>query len=147
MCSNIENLYYQKPPKPKRRWFGKQKSVDEEFLPALAVLESTSAPPSEDVKLKEAEDHEQTKRANSVVSAAEAAVAAANAAAAEVVRFLHAARYHGKSTEEIAAIKIQAVCRGFLVITTNHSYDIKPFNFSLCTYICQMHVMIVPIYG
>lgn len=62
-------------------------------------------------------ENEQTRHAYSVAlataAAAEAAVAAAHAAA-EVVR-LTATRSSGKTKEEIAAIKIQTVFRGYLV--------------------------------
>ncbi|KAL6586553.1 hypothetical protein OROMI_001541 [Orobanche minor] len=72
--------------------------------------------PSEEVKLLEAEIV-QNRHAYSVAlataAAAEAAVAAANAAA-EVVRLTGAARYVGRSKEEIAAIKIQTAFRGYL---------------------------------
>ncbi|KAL6565332.1 hypothetical protein OROGR_002283 [Orobanche gracilis] len=72
--------------------------------------------PSEEVKLLEAEIV-QNRHAYSVAlataAAAEAAVAAANAAA-EVVRLTGAARYMGRSKEEIAAIKIQTAFRGYL---------------------------------
>ena len=74
-------------------------------------------PPIEDVTLAEAED-EQNKHAYSVAIAtavaAEAAVAAAQAAA-EVVRLTTVGHYHGKSKEDIAAIKIQTAFRGYLV--------------------------------
>lgn len=74
-------------------------------------------PPTEQVKLMEAEN-EQNKHAYSVAiataMAAEAAVAAAQAAA-EVVRLTAAAHNLGKSKEEIAAIKIQTAFRGYMV--------------------------------
>lgn len=64
-------------------------------------------------------ENEQSKHAYSVAfataKAAEAAVAAAQAAA-EVVRLTSAARYSGKSKEEIAAIRIQTAFRGHLVM-------------------------------
>ncbi|KAL6545272.1 hypothetical protein OROGR_009146 [Orobanche gracilis] len=72
--------------------------------------------PSEEVKLLEAEIV-QNRHAYTVAlataAAAEAAVAAANAAA-EVVRLTGAARYVGRSKEEIAAIKIQTAFRGYV---------------------------------
>ncbi|KAL6501183.1 hypothetical protein OROHE_025046 [Orobanche hederae] len=72
--------------------------------------------PSEEVKLLEAEIV-QNRHAYSVAlataAAAEAAVAAANAAAV-VVRLTGAARYVGRSKEEIAAIRIQTAFRGYL---------------------------------
>lgn len=87
-------------------------------LPPAETAYAVPDPPSaEEVKLTEAEN-EQSKHAYSVAFAtavaAEAAVAAAQAAA-EVVRLTSAARYSGKSNEEIAAIKIQTAFRGYLV--------------------------------
>ncbi|KAK7315914.1 hypothetical protein VNO77_34496 [Canavalia gladiata] len=73
-------------------------------------------PPLEDVKLTDAEN-EQNKHAFSLafatVVAAEAAAAAAHAAA-EVVRLTRMPHYHGKTIEEIAAIKIQTAFRGYM---------------------------------
>lgn len=86
--------------------------------PATVTTAATRSPPTEDAKLTEAEN-EQTKHAYSVAYAtavaAEAAVAAAHAAA-QVVRLTSTTRFVGKSTEEIAAIKIQTAYRGHLVI-------------------------------
>lgn len=83
-----------------------------------AVVVQATPPPTEEVKLLEAES-EQNRHAYSVAivtaMAAEAAVAAANAAA-EVVRLRAAAYTQGKTTEEIAAIKIQAAFRGYMVM-------------------------------
>ncbi|XP_008792097.2 protein IQ-DOMAIN 1-like [Phoenix dactylifera] len=73
-------------------------------------------PQHEEVKAVEAEN-EQNNRACSVVqvtAAAAEAAAAAGRAAAEVVRLTTAARFPGKSREEIAAIKIQTAFRGYL---------------------------------
>ncbi|KAL3520613.1 hypothetical protein ACH5RR_018762 [Cinchona calisaya] len=83
---------------------------------AKVALETPTVPSTlEEMKLTEAEN-EQNKHAYSVALAtavaAEAAVAAAKAAA-EIVRLTAAARYSGKSEEEIAAVKIQAVFRGY----------------------------------
>ncbi|CAK9152222.1 unnamed protein product [Ilex paraguariensis] len=107
-----------KKTRKSKRWFGKHKSLDLDSSTAdtaLAVPTSLS-PPVEEVKLTEAEN-EQSNHAYSVAFAtavaAEAAVAAAQAAA-EVVRLTTAARYSGKSKEEIAAIKIQTAFRGYL---------------------------------
>ncbi|KAK1409549.1 hypothetical protein QVD17_36075 [Tagetes erecta] len=92
----------------KKYWFGKQRCLDQDFLQTETALA--------EAKLSEAEN-EQSKHAYSVAYAtavaAEAAVAAAHAAA-EVVRLTATARLLGKSTEEIAAIKIQAAYRGHL---------------------------------
>lgn len=104
---------------PKKSWFGKQRRPDDDFSRIEATLSypaATRSPPTEEAKLTEAEN-EQTKHAYSVAYAtavaAEAAVAAAHAAA-EVVRMTSATRFLGKSTEEIAAIKIQTAYRGHL---------------------------------
>lgn len=105
-------------PTPKKWWFGKQRKSEKEFSQTDAALPypATRSPPTEDAKLTEAEN-EQTKHAYSVAYAtavaAEAAVAAAHAAA-EVVRLTSTSRFLGKSTEEIAAIKIQTAYRGHL---------------------------------
>ncbi|KAA8534346.1 hypothetical protein F0562_031827 [Nyssa sinensis] len=103
-------------PKPKKRWFGKNKSQDLDSPPAETALAIRDPPPIDDVELAEAES-EQSKHAYSVAlataMAAEAAVAAAQAAA-EVVRLRTVARYSGKSREEVAAIKIQTAFRGYL---------------------------------
>ncbi|KAK8494987.1 hypothetical protein V6N13_030040 [Hibiscus sabdariffa] len=100
----------QKTPKSRKKWFGKAKALGPVFVPEPTEVTA------EDVKLKEAEN-EQSKHAYSVAlataAAAEAAVAAAQAAA-EVVRLTTQPRYQGKSNEEIAAIKIQTVFRGYL---------------------------------
>ncbi|XWS07902.1 hypothetical protein CRYUN_Cryun41cG0032300 [Craigia yunnanensis] len=104
----------QETPKSKKKWFGKSKDLGPVSLPE--ETEVTTRPPTEDVKLAEAEN-EQSKHAYSVAlvtaMAAEAAVAAAQAAA-EVVRLTSVPRHPGKSKEEIAAIKIQTVFRGYL---------------------------------
>ncbi|KAL8533043.1 hypothetical protein ACS0TY_009337 [Phlomoides rotata] len=73
-------------------------------------------PPLEEVKLIEAEN-EQNRHAYSVAlvtaMAAEAAVAAANAAA-EIVRLRAVARSADKTMEDVAAVKIQSAFRGYL---------------------------------
>ncbi|KAJ0657701.1 putative IQ motif, EF-hand binding protein [Helianthus annuus] len=101
----------------KKYWFGKQRGLDQDFSQTETTLVNhvVISPPTE-TKLSEAEN-EQTKHAYSVAYAtavaAEAAVAEAHAAA-EVVRLTSTARLPGISTEEIAAIKIQAAYRGHL---------------------------------
>lgn len=75
-----------------------------------------SLPPRKDVKPIEAEN-EQSKQAFSLVLATAVAAGAAVAAAAEVARLTNVSRYPGKTREEIAAIKIQTVFRGYLVWT------------------------------
>ncbi|XP_010553400.1 PREDICTED: protein IQ-DOMAIN 1 isoform X2 [Tarenaya hassleriana] len=116
----------QKPRKVKK-WFGKNKKLDtitsnqEDELPHAVPSPKRQpefAPMAvEDVKLAEVKD-EQTRYAYSAALAtavaAEAAVAAAQAAA-EVVRLTaSSARFPGKPKEEIAAIKIQTVFRGYM---------------------------------
>ncbi|KAA8539350.1 hypothetical protein F0562_026042 [Nyssa sinensis] len=102
--------------KSKKRWFGKNKNPDLDSSHAETASAIIDPPPVEEVKLAEAEN-EQSKHAYSVALAtavaAEAAVAAAQAAA-KVVRLTTAARYSGKSKEDIAAIKIQTAFRGYL---------------------------------
>ncbi|KAL6998249.1 hypothetical protein U1Q18_008375 [Sarracenia purpurea var. burkii] len=110
----------QKSNKSKKKWFGKEKSAVPVSSPPETVTvplpHPLPLPPPEEVKLIEVED-EQTKHAYSVAVAsavaAEAAVAAAQAAA-EVVRLTAVTQFTGKSNEEVAAIKIQTVFRGFL---------------------------------
>ncbi|KAK6929219.1 IQ motif, EF-hand binding site [Dillenia turbinata] len=111
----------QKSRKSKKKWFGKHKSSDHDHEPLSATAEpeipiTVLSPPREEVKLADAET-EQSKHTYSMAlataAAAEAAVAAAQAAA-EVVRLTTAARFAGKSKEEIAAIKIQTAFRGHL---------------------------------
>ncbi|XP_022765337.1 protein IQ-DOMAIN 1-like [Durio zibethinus] len=105
----------QKTPKSKKKWFGKSKDLGPVSLPEETEV-TALPPPTEDVKLTDAEN-EQSKHAYSVAlataMAAEAAVAAAQAAV-EVVRLTSVPRYPGKSKEEIAAIKIQTAFRGYL---------------------------------
>ncbi|KAI4384021.1 hypothetical protein MLD38_009793 [Melastoma candidum] len=109
----------------KRKWFGKSSRGasdpvltpgDVETLPAASPLQQPLPPPVENHNLAQVEE-EQSKHAYSVALAtavaAEAAVAAAQAAA-EVVRLTSAAGYSGNSKEEIAAIKIQTVFRGYM---------------------------------
>ncbi|KAK7380757.1 hypothetical protein VNO78_33274 [Psophocarpus tetragonolobus] len=88
----------------------KKLSSDKDGEAALAL------PPIEDVKLIEAEK-EQSKHAASLAFAtavaAEAAVAAAQAAA-EIVRLTSMPRHSEKTKEEVAAIKIQTVFRGYM---------------------------------
>ncbi|KAM7464146.1 hypothetical protein LguiA_032267 [Lonicera macranthoides] len=106
----------QKANKSKNKWFGKEKTS----IPDSPTLETESVspplPPPEELNLTEVED-EQTKHAYSVAvataAAAEAAVAATHAAA-EAVRRTAMSRFPGKSTEEVAAIKIQTAFRGYL---------------------------------
>ncbi|GLT93193.1 hypothetical protein SLE2022_109950 [Rubroshorea leprosula] len=110
----------QKTQKSKKKWLWRQKdSAPVSTVEETAVVSAPVPPPPlpiEDTKLNEAEN-QQSKRAYSVAlataAAAEAAVAAAQAAA-EVVRLTAAARYSGKSQEEIAVIKIQTAFRGYL---------------------------------
>ncbi|MCD7462807.1 IQ-domain [Datura stramonium] len=86
-----------KKGKSKKKWFGKEKEVEE-------------------IKLEEVEE-EQTKHAYSVAVAtavaAEAAIAAAHAAA-EVVRLTTVNQFAGKSQEEVARIRVQTAFRGYL---------------------------------
>ncbi|KAL5569262.1 hypothetical protein UlMin_025837 [Ulmus minor] len=106
----------QKTRKSKKKWFGKSSSRDVVSSNDQQSASDVPDPSIHDVKLIEAEN-EQSKHAYSVAiataAAAEAAVAAAHAAA-EVVRLTVAPRFYGKSTEEIAAIKIQTAFRGYL---------------------------------
>lgn len=60
--------------------------------------------------------------------AAEAAVAAAQAAA-EVVRLTSMPHYTGKTMEEIAAVKIQTVFRGYMVFTYFSFYLLGLYKF------------------
>ncbi|KAI3446162.1 hypothetical protein Pfo_002827 [Paulownia fortunei] len=111
-----------KANKLKKKWFGKEKpSVSDSPNPEAVDVphphpDLHPLPPLEDVKLAEVEN-EQTKHAYSVAvataAAAEAAVAAAQAAA-EVVRLTTVSQFAGKSTEEVAAIKVQTAFRGYL---------------------------------
>lgn len=86
----------------------------------------------EDVKLTEAEN-EQNRHAYSVAlvtaMAAEAAIAAANAAA-QVVRLR--AAVSSKSKEDVAALKIQTVFRGYLV----HTYMLVAIYFDEVVMVC-----------
>lgn len=90
---------------------------------SVEVSDPHPLPPLEDVKLSEVDvevEDEQTKHAYSVAvasaAAAEAAVAATQAAA-EVVRLTNVSQFAGKSSEEVAAIKIQTAFRGYLVFS------------------------------
>lgn len=98
----------------KKSWLGKQRSLDKDF--SQTPNPAPRSPPTDEAKLTAAEN-EQSKHAYSVAYAtavaAEAAVAAAHAAA-EIVRLTSTTRLSGKSTEEIAAIKIQTAYRGHL---------------------------------
>ncbi|CAL0333411.1 unnamed protein product [Lupinus luteus] len=105
----------QKSHKSKKKSSGHHKDSE----PAFEIAPVAVAPPLpaiEDVKLAEAEN-EQSKHAYSLALAtavaAGAAVAAAQAAA-EVVRLTSMPHYHGKTKEEIAAIKIQTAFRGYM---------------------------------
>ncbi|KAG6402327.1 hypothetical protein SASPL_139205 [Salvia splendens] len=109
-----------------RGCFRRQQSVNMEAVGAeKAVVLRETPPPTQEVKLHEAEseqklheaESEQNRHAYSVAlvtaMAAEAAVAAANAAA-EVVRLRAAAHGSGETKEEMASIKIQAAFRGYV---------------------------------
>ncbi|KAJ0979329.1 hypothetical protein J5N97_014803 [Dioscorea zingiberensis] len=106
--------------KSKKKWgFGKSKHSDPSESPNNGAPDPPAAPPpasarSQEVKMVEGE---QSKHAYSVAlattRAAEAAVAAAQAAA-EVVRLTNSTRLTGKSREEAAAIKIQTAFRGYM---------------------------------
>lgn len=95
--------------------------MDDDLYTEPALLETVTFPlnPSEEEKkLSEAENEKNIQvysAAIATAAAAEAAVAAANAAA-EVVRLTNIVC---KSKEEISAIKIQAVFRGYLVRYTH----------------------------
>ncbi|KAL7109508.1 hypothetical protein ACP275_06G179700 [Erythranthe tilingii] len=110
----------EKKSRKPRRWFGKRRRSVElnSTRPENAVVVAVplAHSPMEEVKLIEAEN-EQSRHAYSVAlvtaMAAEAAVAAANAAA-EVVRLRSTAGVPGKWKEETAAIKIQTAFRGYL---------------------------------
>ncbi|KAK9063009.1 hypothetical protein SSX86_016879 [Deinandra increscens subsp. villosa] len=101
----------------KRYWFGKQRSVGKNFSHSETTLGNTvplSLPREANLTSVE---NEQSEHAYSVAyataMAAEAAVAAVHAAA-EFVRLTSTARFSGKSTEEMAAIKIQTAYRRHL---------------------------------
>lgn len=100
--------------KSKKKWFRSYSSTD--VISSSAETAVILTPPAREEKLNEAEN-EQNKHAYSVAIAtavaAEAAVAAAQAAA-EVVRITSTPHLTGKSKEEIAAIKIQTVFRGYM---------------------------------
>lgn len=84
--------------------------------PALETV--TFTPSEEEKKLSEAENEKNIQVysvAIATAAAAEAAVAAAKAAA-EVVRLTNVVCNSGKSKEDMSAIKIQAVFRGYMVI-------------------------------
>ncbi|KAD5961976.1 hypothetical protein R6Q59_000109 [Mikania micrantha] len=101
----------------KKYWFGKQRCLGNDFSQTETALGSPAplSPPRE-VNLA-TEENEQSQHAYSVAYAtavaAEAAVAAAHAAA-EVVRLASTSRLSGRSTEQLAAIKIQTAYRGHL---------------------------------
>ncbi|CAN8254685.1 unnamed protein product [Cochlearia groenlandica] len=107
----------EKKPHKSKKWFGKSKKLD---LLTKSVqtdsLPSNTLCVSKDNKLQDIEE-QQSRHAYSVAvataAAAEAAVAAAQAAA-EVVRLTSSSRFHDKSKEEIASIKIQTAFRGFM---------------------------------
>jgi hypothetical protein len=106
----------QKGDKSKKKWFGKDKTLISE----TPVLETESVSPPvpvpEESDLTDVEN-EQAKHAHTVAvataAAAEAAIAAAQAAA-DVVRRASLTRFPGKSSEEVAAIRIQTAFRGYL---------------------------------
>ncbi|KAK4480303.1 hypothetical protein RD792_013372 [Penstemon davidsonii] len=115
-CESKQNR--EKKNRKSGRWFPKQRSIDLDSSEAenAVGIPAANPPPTNEVKLIEAEN-EQNRHAYSVALAtavaAEAAVAAAHAAA-EVVRLTVATHNMGKTKEEIAATKIQAVFRGFM---------------------------------
>ncbi|PIN11151.1 hypothetical protein CDL12_16258 [Handroanthus impetiginosus] len=116
ICESKEKR--EKKSRKSQRWFGKQRSIGLDSSEAeKTVVVAPTRSPMQDVKLMEAEN-EQNRHAYSVAlvtaMAAEAAVAAANAAA-EVVRLRTAAACNsGNTKEEIAAVKIQTAFRGYL---------------------------------
>ncbi|KAL6545991.1 hypothetical protein OROGR_009865 [Orobanche gracilis] len=103
----------QKSNKSKKKWFRKEKpSVSES--PNRETIEVSHVPyplpPLEGVKSADVEN-EQGTHAHEV---AVATVAAAQASEEVAVRLTTVSQFSGKSTEEIAVIKIQTVFRGYL---------------------------------
>lgn len=106
---------FQKSNKSDKKWFGKEKSAVSSSSPSETVtVPHPLLPPPEEVKPIEVETTDSYSVALATAAAAEAAVAAAQAAA-EVVRLTSVNRFPGKSKEEVAAIKIQTVFRGYTV--------------------------------
>lgn len=104
----------QKSNKSDKKWFGKDKSPVSSSSPSeIVTVPHPLLPPPEEVKPIEVETTDSYSVALATAAAAEAAVAAAQAAA-EVVRLTSVNRFPGKSKEEVAAIKIQTVFRGFM---------------------------------
>ncbi|KAE9592462.1 hypothetical protein Lal_00028465 [Lupinus albus] len=119
--SAVKKAFSSESRKDKKSHKSKKKSsgLHKDSEPASEVAPvavAPSLPPIQDVKLAEAEN-EQSRHAYSLALAtavaAGAAVAAAQAAA-EVVRLTSMPHYHGKTKEEIAAIKIQTAFRGYM---------------------------------
>ncbi|XP_057445774.1 protein IQ-DOMAIN 3-like isoform X3 [Lotus japonicus] len=110
----------QKSHKSKKECIQKDSELASEEAP---VVVAPTLPSIQDAKLTEAEN-EQNKHALSLAFAsavaAGAAVAAAQAAA-EVVRLTSMPHNHGLTKEEIAAIKIQTVFRGYLARRALHA--------------------------
>ncbi|KAL6517338.1 hypothetical protein OROMI_033039 [Orobanche minor] len=111
----------QKSNKSEKKWFGKEKpSVS--GSPNLETIEVSHVPrplpPLEDVKLADVENEQATHAYEVAVATAAAAVVAAQAAAEVAVRLTTVSPFAGKSTEEIAVIKIQTVFRGYLFYGT-----------------------------
>lgn len=107
------DFHFQKVIKLKKKWFGKEKPlVSDSQNPELIEAPLPHAvPPLEEEKSTEVEN-EQTKLSYSVPVATSVALAEA---AVEVAPVTTVSRFTGKSKEEVAAIRIQTVFRGFLV--------------------------------
>ncbi|XP_058778996.1 protein IQ-DOMAIN 3-like isoform X3 [Vicia villosa] len=113
--SAVKKVFSHDSRKDKKSQKSKKKSTQDTEVKSEEVVK-VSVPEIEDVKLSELEN-EQNKQAISLAfataAAAGAAVAAAQAAA-EVVRLTGMPHYPSKTMEELAAIKIQTVFRGYL---------------------------------
>ncbi|KAK7379789.1 hypothetical protein VNO78_34309 [Psophocarpus tetragonolobus] len=95
--------------------FGSHHYEDLDMAPEGApIVVVPSLPPRKDIHPRSEVENEQSKQAFSMVLATAVAAGAAVAVTAEVARLANTPRSNGKVNQEMAAIKIQTVYRGYL---------------------------------
>lgn len=122
-------LLLQKSSKSKKKWFGKQKLLTSESN--SGTDNAPPLPPPEQIKLTDIEsqnNHHHVAEVATSMDFKEPVPSVVQTAAVRGKAPINA-RFAGKSTDEVAAIKIQTAFRGYLVICV--AISIQPINITL----------------